>query len=100
MKQLLLQPTRKKLAAVCVIALSHPITLILKLLKLLKLILTNLKLRPQITILKLILKKNLRFNKYLLKNNKFVLTFVKAADIVHDKKSNKKRQSEKSPAGK
>lgn len=97
MKQLLLQPTRKKLAAVCVIALSHSITLILKLLKL---ILTNLKLRPQITILKLILKKNLRFNKNLLKINKYVLTFVKAADIVHDKKSNKKRQSEKSPAGK
>lgn len=39
-----------------------------------------------------ILKKNLRFNKYLLKYNKFVLTFVKVADIVHDKKSNKKRQ--------
>ena len=35
-----------------------------------------------------ILKKNLRFNKYLLNINKFVLTFVKVADIVHDKKSN------------
>ena len=43
----------------------------------------------------LILKKKLRFNKYLLKINKFVLTFVKAADIVHDKKSNKTIQSEK-----